>query len=552
MRIDNLGFPEAVERLANAAGLALPTRTPEDAQRAKKRTSLFEVVEAASAWFEARLGDAGGARARAYLEQRGVDQATIAEFRLGWAPDSRNAIKQALTGRDIPDAMMIDAGLLISPEGGGKPYDRFRGRIIFPITDRGGRVVAFGGRALGDGTPKYLNSPETPLFQKGRLLYGLALARKPAHDAGTVVVTEGYMDVIALHQGGIGYAVAPLGTALTEDQMRELWRLAPEPVVCFDGDEAGGRAAFRAAERSLALLEPGRSLRFVTLPAGEDPDSLIAARGPEGVHEVLGRARPLADILWEMDVAGRAVDTPERRAGVEKRLMDRVGKIADSVVRDHYRRDFRSRLKAAFDGGGQRRQQTRPGRNRTSPRRGAWSFRPPETPLANPLGSSESGIAEPRERLLVTIVLAHPELLANLHEDFSAVAIADAKLDKLRRAILDASIEISDLDSETLKRHLSERGFATIIDHFAAPSDWSNRRLDDQLGKPGGALSELEAGWRHILLRHERVITLTAELKAAESADVTDENLARLEALRQMVEQVTSEDAENDLVGGNG
>jgi DNA primase len=556
MRIDNLGFPEAVERLANAAGLALPTRTPEDQERAKRRTSLFEVVEAASAWFESRLVDAGGARAREYLKQRGVNQATITAFRLGWAPDSRNAIKEALGGQDISEAMMIEAGLLVTPEGGGKPYDRFRGRIIFPITDRGGRVVAFGGRALGDGTPKYLNSPETPLFQKGRLLYGLALARKPAHDAGSVVVTEGYMDVIALHQGGIENAVAPLGTALTEDQMRELWRLAPEPVVCFDGDEAGSRAAFRAAERSLALLEPGRSLRFVTLPSGEDPDSLIAARGAEGVRDVLARARPLADILWEMDVAGRAADTPERRAGVEKRLMDRVGKIADTSVRDHYRRDFKARLWAAFDGGARQRPQARSsGRRPSSMGRGKFAFRPPEPRLTEPLGSGVSGLAERRERLLVTTVLAHPELLAAVGETFAAVEIASSELDKLRRAILDASIEISDLDSETLKRHLSERGFATTIDRLAAPMDWSERRLEDQLGKPGGALAELEAGWRHVLSRHERVITLEAELKAAEAAmgeNMTDETFARFKTLKQMVDQVAGEDAELDLTGGNG
>ena len=547
MRIDNLGFPEAVERLAGIAGLALPVRTPEDEERAKKRTSLFEVVEAACVWFEARLGDVGGKRAHDYIEARGVDADVVGAFRLGWAPDSRGALKEALAGQDISEAMMIDAGLLGVPEDGGKPYDRFRGRIIFPITDRGGRVVAFGGRALGDGTPKYLNSPETPLFQKGRLLYGLALARKPAHEKGEVIVTEGYMDVIALHRVGITNAVAPLGTALTEDQMRELWRLAPEPIVCFDGDAAGGRAAFRAAERVLPLLEADRSLRFVTLPAGEDPDSLIAGRGPEGLREVLARARPLIDMLWEMDAGGRAADTPERRAGVEKRLMDRAGQIADGRVRDYYRREFKSRLWAAFGGGGAR--QRRPGGYRPDPRRGPAPFRGPEPRLTDPLGSGEAGSAERRERFLVITVLAHPELLGEVREEFAAVEIASPELDKLRRAIVDAPAGDSGLDSGDLKRHLSEQGFATIVDRLGAPLDWSERRLDDRLGKPGGAPGDLEAGWRHVLARHVRVGTLEAELKAAEDAlgeNMTEETLARFDALRQQVERIAGEEAEID------
>ena len=550
MRIDNLGFPEAVERLAGAAGLALPVRTPEDAERAKKRTSLFEVVEAACAWFEARLAESGGKRAREYLEKRGVGAETVAAFRLGWAPDSRGSLKQALAGQGIPEAMIADAGLVVTPEDGGKPYDRFRGRIIFPITDRGGRVVAFGGRALGDGTPKYLNSPETPLFQKGRLLYGLALARKPARERNEVIVTEGYMDVIALHRAGFTNAVAPLGTALTEDQMRELWRLAPEPVVCFDGDAAGGRAAFRAAERALPLLEAGRSLRFAILPAGEDPDSLIAGRGPEGLREVLGRARPLIDMLWEMDAGGRAVDTPERRAGVEKRLMDRAGQIANDRVRGYYRREFKSRLWAAFGGGGAwQRPPRRPGGYRPDPRRGPARWRGPEPRLTDPLGSGETGRGERRERFLVTTVLAHPELLAEVREEFATVEIAGPELDKLRRAILDAPAEISGLDSESLKRHLSEQGFATIVDRLATPLDWSERRLEDRLGKPGGTPADLEAGWRHVLSRHARVGTLEAELKAAADAlaeNMTEETLARVDALRQQVERIAGEEAEVD------
>ncbi|MCH9020554.1 MAG: DNA primase [Proteobacteria bacterium] len=327
MRIDNLTFPEAVERLARAAGLALPARTPEERERTKERTSLYAVLEAACVWFEAQLAGAGGKTAREYLAARGVDDATIATFRLGWAPDSRTALKEALARQDISGQMMVTGGLLKQPEGGGAAYDRFRGRIIFPITDRGGRVVGFGGRALGDREPKYLNSPETPLFHKRQLLYGAALARKAAREASEVIVAEGYMDVIALHRAGFANAVAPLGTALTEEQIQELWRLAPEPVVCFDGDSAGHRAACRVAERALPLLEPGRSLRFVALPAGEDPDSLIAKRGAQALREALAQARPLADLLWEIETRDRPIDTPERRAGVKKRLEKVAGRI---------------------------------------------------------------------------------------------------------------------------------------------------------------------------------------------------------------------------------
>ena len=545
MRMDGSSFPEAVERLANLAGLALPERTPEDRQAAKQRTSLYGVMEQACVWFEQRLADAGGGRARGYLADRGLDDETIAEFRLGWAPDSRDALKQALAGQGVSEATIAEAGLVGTPEDGGKPYDRFRGRIIFPITDRGGRVVAFGGRALGDGMPKYLNSPETPLFHKGRLLYGLAAARKPAHDAGEVIVAEGYMDVIALHRAGFKYAVAPLGTALTEDQMRELWRLAPEPLVCFDGDDAGQRAAMRAAARVLPLLESGRSLRFVTLPPGEDPDSLLAARGNSEFSALLKSAKPLADVLWSMEIVGRALDTPERRAGAEKKLYELVGKISDQRVREHYRREMKSRLWSAFGGGAKKPPRAS---GRVS---GRAPYRLPEPPLSNPLGNGGEGSSEPRERLLVTMILAHPELLADLREEFAAVEIAGDGLDKLRRAILDASVENSDLDSETLKRHLSDQGFATIIDHLSTPGDWSRRRLDDAMGKSSGSLSEMERLWRHVYSRHARVVSLETEKKAAEAAmgeDMTDEKFARFDALRRQLEKMAGEDVEFESI----
>ncbi|MCZ6722090.1 MAG: DNA primase [Proteobacteria bacterium] len=537
MRIDNLTFPEAVERLARAASLELPVHTPQDRERAKERTSLYTVVETAAAWFQEQLSGSGGAAGREYLERRGLDAATIAKFRLGWAPDSRNALKRALTGPGISETMLVAAGLLIAPEDGGASYDRFRGRIIFPITDRGGKVVAFGGRALGEGTPKYLNSPETPLFHKGDQLYGVALARNPAREAGEVIVAEGYMDVIALSRAGFENAVAPLGTALTEAQIQELWRLAPEPIVCFDGDAAGQRAAHRAAERALALLRPGLSLRFAALPPGDDPDSVIAKGGAPAMRDALGAARPLADVLWTMESTGRPLDTPERRADLEARLYARARQIDDAAVRRHYERHFRSCLWKAFS------PSSMPaGRDKGMGRsRGGPTRKPvPEPPLAHSLGIGADGQSERRERLLVTMILNRPELLAKVEEEFAALDMTSPQLDDLRRAILSMPNPPPDLDSAALKNHLSNLGFLAAVEHLSAPGEWSERRLEDKFARPDLTLAVAEMGWRHVLSCHSQAVGLKAELRAAEEAlaeNMNDENLARFEATRRQMER---------------
>ncbi len=540
MRIDNLTFPEAVERLAGVAGLSLPARGPEDRERARERTSLYEVVEAACVWFEEQLSAKGGGAAREYLAGRGLDEEAIARFRLGWAPDSRGALKRALTERGISEAMLVTAGLLVAPEGGGAPYDRFRGRVIFPISDRGGRVVGFGGRTLGEGTPKYLNSPETPLFHKGALLYGLARACKPARDKREVIVAEGYTDVIALSRAGFANAVAPLGTALTELQIRELWRLAPEPVICFDGDAAGRRAAQRAVERALPVLQPGRSLRFAFLPPGEDPDSLIARHGARALDEALARARPLADLLWDMETAGRPIDTPERRAALEKRLEDGVRRVADASVRRHYERHFRSRLWEAFKA-------ARPAARGPGPGSGRRFAPPlPEVPLADNLGGATKDLGERRERLLVGMIVNRPELLAVVEEEFAAIAIASPELDGLRKAILDALPRESGLDSGALKRHLSGRGMGTAVDRLLAPLEWSERRLEDSLIRADAPLSELVQGWRHVATRHG-VARLEAELEAAVedlAENMTDEAVALVQALKRQIERGAGNEAD--------
>ena len=316
MRAEGLEFREAVERMAGLAGLQLPVESPAERERAEQRKTLHQVVEAACAWFEAQLRAPGGRAALAYLRDRGLDDATIKAFRLGFAPDGRTALKDALKAQGIDESQALEAGLLVKPEGGGESYDFFRGRVMFAINDRRGQVVAFGGRVMGDGQPKYLNSRDTPLFDKGRMLYALDKAREGVRGGAELIVVEGYMDVIALHAAGFSGAVAPLGTAFTEAQIEQLWKLAPEPIVCFDGDAAGQRAALRAADRALPILAPGLSLRFAVMPLGDDPDSLVRKRGPEALRDVLRHAKPLSDVVWESEVVGRVLETPEQRAEI--------------------------------------------------------------------------------------------------------------------------------------------------------------------------------------------------------------------------------------------
>src|SRR5215510_11256706 len=345
MKTEGLSFPEAVEKLAREVNLPVPRATPAERERAERVSTLQQVVEEAARWFQKQLRLPVGRQGLDYLRGRGLEDAVIDDFRLGFAPDSRDGLLAYLKRENVPIDKIVEAGLAIQPEDNNRePYDRFRGRVMFPINDRRGRVIAFGGRVMGAGEPKYLNSPETPLFHKGANLYCLDRARQAATKDQPVIVAEGYMDVIALHGAGFAGAVAPLGTALTEGQLGELWKLADEPYLCFDGDNAGRRAAARAAERALPLLRAGKSLRFLALPAGEDPDSLIRTRGPEAIRRVLDLARPLSDVVWDMETEGRVTDTPERRASLERAVEQRVAGIGDPVVRDYYRTEMRNRL----------------------------------------------------------------------------------------------------------------------------------------------------------------------------------------------------------------
>src|SRR6185312_439588 len=338
---EGLSFRESVEKLAGEAGVELPKWSPDDEAREQKKKSLYDIVELAAKFYEAQLFEPVGKQARDYLKGRGLDGAAARQFRLGYAPSGNNALITHLTGHNITQDDIIAAGLARPADDGRPMRDFFFNRVMFPISDGRGRTIAFGARALeADAKPKYINTGETPLFSKGTQLYNFATARAAAIKAGTIIVAEGYMDVIALVRAGFAHSVAPLGTALTEDQLHLLWRTAPEPILAFDGDAAGLKAAHRAAHLALPHLKPGYSLRFAFLPTGEDPDSYIAGNGAGAMSVLLEAALPLSQLLWRTETEGKDLSTPERRAGLEHTLKEIVDRISDGKVADYYRRAF--------------------------------------------------------------------------------------------------------------------------------------------------------------------------------------------------------------------
>src|SRR6266480_1025334 len=350
METEGVSFPEAVERLAGMAGMALPAVSPDAARHEQRRKTLYDVMDLAAKFFSDTLASRNGAKARGYLGDRAISPSTQLQFRLGYAPGERFALKEHLGAQGISTEDMVEAGLLIAGDDIPVPYDRFRDRVIFPITDLRGRVIAFGGRALDkEAQPKYLNSPETALFHKGATLYNVAAARMAAHKGAPLIAVEGYTDVIAMVSVGFEATVAPLGTALTAEQLVLLWKMADEPTLCFDGDAAGRRAAYRAIDLALPLIKPGKSLKFASLPEGHDPDDLVRIGGREAINEIISAARPLAHALWMRETEAASFDTPERRAAFEARLAEVTATIGDEAVRKYYRRDFGERLRRQFD-----------------------------------------------------------------------------------------------------------------------------------------------------------------------------------------------------------
>ncbi len=535
METENLSFPEAVERLAAEAGMEVPQDSPEERARSERAKGLYDVLEAAALYFEKQLRMPDGKRAMQYLLERGLTEETVKTYRLGFAPDGRGALKAALTKDGIPDGKLLEAGLVVQPDDADRPpYDRFRGRVMFPILDGRGRVVAFGGRILdadpNSNAPKYLNSPETPVFQKGRLLYGLYQARAHARD-DPVVIVEGYTDVLALQQAGFRTAVAPLGTALTEDQIRLVWRFSREPILCFDGDNAGERAAFRAAERALPILNAGRTLRFAFLPAGQDPDSLIRTRGPDAMGDLLNRAVPLSEVIWRMERAGKPLNDPDDRAWIEKKLKDQAFKIADETVRGHYLSTFKDRLWREM-------RKTRPA--------AAGGAKPASKSVqideAAGAGAKIDRISL-RERILLVVLIAHPEMMDDIGEQLGILDFTSPELDKLRQEVLKTLEQRSDLDFQGLRDHLYQTGFSTLLGGLL-----SRQVLDHAtFARPDVPLDIARRGWDQVLRLYQRD-RLLAEIKAVEERlgkEPNDADFRRLVELKkqQQVQETDQLDA---------
>lgn len=515
MRSESLSFPETVEKLAGEAGLALPATSPEDRRQLEARGGLLKALEAACAWYEHRLRLGVGRPALDYLKGRGLSDDTIARFRLGYAPDANDALKSTLLTQGFKEPELLEAGLISQPEDGRPAYDFMRGRVIFPIADARGRVIAFGGRTLGDGQPKYINSRDSELFHKRRALYGLALAREAARKTGEVIVAEGYTDVIALHQAGFAGAVAPLGTALTENQIELLWKLAPEPILCFDGDSAGQRAAARAAERALPLLKPGYSLRFAMLPAGEDPDSLLRAHGPAALRQTLGHARPLVDIVWEVASAGKPTDTPERRALIRKELRNLVARIAERSVQDAYFAEIEARFTAAFD---KRRLLWRGGKRRQDKEAGLRS------------DGNVGVLAMRQQQALLATIINHPELVAELGEEIGTLRLPSPELDRLRQEII--RLWSPDLDATALQRHLSEHGFAEVLSRLLSQDVYELASF----AQADADSETVRRGWMQLYELFHRRAYLGEEIDAARqvlAAEMSKRNLAYLDALTE-------------------
>jgi DNA primase len=579
MQSEGVSFPEAVERLAQMAGMPLPKVSREDEARDARRKTLHDVVELAAKFFQDTLASRTGAKARGYLADRGLDPATQLKFRLGFAPAERFALKEHLGSHGIPVEDMVEAGLLISGDDIPLPFDRFRDRVMFPISDLRGRVIAFGGRALEkDAQAKYLNSPETPLFHKGATLYNIAAARQAAHDGGQngapIIAVEGYVDVIAMVTAGFPATVAPLGTALTEDQLALLWKMADEPVLCFDGDGAGLRAAYRAVDLAMPRLRPGKSLKFALLPQGQDPDDLVRSGGREAVSDVIAAARPLAGMLWARETEGHSFDTPERRAALEARVNEVTAGIADDAVRKYYRQDFSARLSQFFaperaqQGDARRRDSWReprsgtnwrepgPGGNWRQRRNSEWQRgdapRPAgrSTPYvvvsqqlaSSPVHRGHRTAVPRREALILLAALNYPWLLHDHLEELASLEFRHADAERLKSALIDIAAHATMLDAEALKAELAARNLTEAMQRIAlsitTPSVWGAR--------PEAAPDDVLVTWTQLVALHRQWHSLTRELKDAEQAlgqDASEANYLRLRDVKARLARMEGTEA---------
>lgn len=553
METEGLSFPEAVEKLASEAGVTLPKVSFEAQAQEEKRKGLHEVVELAARFFEAELQSERGGLARRYLSGRGLEGQARQLFRLGYAPPDRFALRDHLAGKGVGADAMMETGLLVHGEEIAVPYDRFRDRIMFPIHDARGRVIAFGGRAMSADVPaKYLNSPETPLFHKGALLFNHHNARKAAHDSGQVIVVEGYVDVIAMTLAGFPQVVAPLGTALTEDQLALLWRMSGEPVICLDGDKAGRKAAGRAIDLALPMLEPGKSLSFALLPEGQDPDDLARSGGKPAVAEVIGSAKPLVDMLWAREFEASQLDTPERRAAFERRLKEPLGLIRDEVTRRHYRREIDERIGQLFAPAQQERFEGRRQNGFGGGSRGGRGFsrgqdrpplslvRPSPQLASSPLLQRRHG-ENPREAFVLLALASHPDLVMRCADEIAELALDGPAAERFRQALLDAAIDGA-FDTEAFGRRLEQTRIAEAQAALLAVTQPAERLKLVQTADPESVFDSI----RQALVLHHRARTLHSELKAAERAladEPTEANFAWMKDVKGRLDTIEGTEA---------
>lgn len=441
---ENLPFMEAVESLAREAGMTMPARDPRAAERADRRSQLQQVMEEAVQWFRLQLKTSAAAEARAYLARRGLSDAAQDRWEIGFAPDGWHGLRQAMRQKGVADDLLVESGLCARSDKGGEPYDRFRNRIMFPIRDGRGRAISFGGRAMDPkDNAKYLNGPETPLFDKGRNLFNQAPAREAAGKGLPLIVAEGYMDVIALSEAGFRATVAPLGTAVTEDQLHLLWRIADEPIIALDGDAAGIRAALRVVDLALPLLQAGKGLRFAVLPSGFDPDDLIRQQGAAAMQAVLDAAQPMVRLLWQRETEGRVFDSPERKAALDKSLRAALRRITDPSLREHYGAEIRD-LRADLFG---RNRRAAPGRpafasRSAGPGRGRFGLPlPPALPLASTKQSLLAAAPDTardslREAVILAGCICHPDLIPRFESALERLEFLGEGHDLLRNLIL--------------------------------------------------------------------------------------------------------------------
>ena len=538
-----LPFIDAVKELAGKAGMEVPASDPRSKERADQAVGLYDVMAAAQRWFAEQLQGAEGGAARDYLARRGVNALTIERFGLGLAPNARTRLKAALASHG--EDKLVETGMLIKPDDGGETYDRFRGRLMIPIRDARGRVIAFGGRMLGDGEPKYLNSPETPLFDKGRTLYNIDRASPASRSAKRVIVVEGYMDVIGLDTAGIAEVVAPNGTAVTEAQLERMWRLDPAPLLCFDGDAAGQKAGVRAALRALPYVGPDRTLRFVTMPAGEDPDDVVKKGGRSAFEALIAAAEPLVEHLWRHERDAAPLATPEERASLKARLMGHAGTIDDNNVRSLYRDEWLARFDALFARPQPQRREWKPAGKWKPGQRGGY------IPASAPMGQvaraiGKGGIDRWTARAVIAGFANFPEALPANAEALAVLPIADPLAAKLRDHMVDAVMAGAALDREALHTILETAGAEAALRDVqrSGGMKFTFSRGDSD---PDLAVRDLTDAIETVAVRGEIEAALaeaTERLKAGD-ASAFDEQLrlhaARDEATQRLASLATSD-----------